>query len=1038
MPRPLSAPVLSLLALALVLPLAACAAPSAPAPASVVRAPALALAPAQNLVLNGDFSRGTEHWLDARNKPLPPGPTRGAVSLDPRGGVDRSGGLRIDARGLRQSATAATEPFTVEAGKRYRLSFRGRSLTEQPAKFKAEVHWVTPQGRVRGGPPSRNALLVDGTFRPLGYDFVVPAGTRQVRLEFSAPSERAGVIDDVVVEELVGELDVVSFAPIRAAWSAGEAVELQASLVNRGGYALPMVRGEVVVGDAHVPVEVGDLEPGEVRQLALAVPVLSGGVHAARLTLRGRLGLPASATSTVLVRDAEPGRVTLTSGDARLAFERAGGEHALVVLEVRRGDAWTTRGVLPGLARVRIGGDDVDVLVTGEVRVEGDVARADVTAAGLRHRLSWRAAGDGWFALEAELDALRPVDLARYVFPELHAGWGAAGRRKHSAVFGGLEYLAADQLSSGTEATTLELAPRFVPHPYQVAFPAMAVADDGLVLGVTWDPEQAWDGRRRMPSTLFASPNRWMEQDDHLMALFLPSAPDFVRPGEDLARTPYTVRRGQSLRLTAELFALPAESGAEDALAAALRRRGAPPAQADWDAARARSAQAMLEAYDAKVPGWPYAGEEEPGFYSEVALTLLLYGLDAGGAAGKRALEQVDRATSAATARGDAWRFGLDLALHVGQVQRNLDQARNAAQRRLEGQRKDGAWGYEIDGTEHTKERLGAVGTPALGVSANHLAPILEYGRATGDLRMLRAASRGLEFTATLTVPNGSQTWEVPIGAPDLLSVQEGIDLELDAYEVTRDPAHLAEARRWARIGLAFVSTWEAPERPGQRYASTAVFGGSYFGEPWWGRPVQWIGLVYAGALLRLGEVDDALPWRRLAEGLVASCVEQQELGLAPEAHNPWPQAYADYYRLEDGLLLGKWLGPWTLVRQLNHLRGWRGSWLRVLVEEGRRNVHVTSAARPESLTLVDERLTAELAYAPRRACHTLLAPIEAPAAVRIDGKELAAQPDLDAVREGWLYLPDHQALVVKHAFARERLTLEVDGVRAPARGGRR
>jgi hypothetical protein len=54
---------------------------------------------------------------------------------------------------------------------------------------------------------------------------------------------------------------------------------------------------------------------------------------------------------------------------------------------------------------------------------------------------------------------------------------------------------------------------------------------------------------------------------------------------------------------------------------------------------------------------------------------------------------------------------------------------------------------------------------------------------------------------------------------------------------------------------------------------------------------VQWCGLNYAEALLRLSQYDDALDWRKIAEGIVASA-ERQEYptgkfaGLVPDSFN--------------------------------------------------------------------------------------------------------------------------------------------------------
>ncbi len=980
---------------------------------------------AGDLVKNGDFARGAEGGVLDGGRSVPGGASRAAVALQPWSGPDGSTALRLDARGEVKGVAASTAPFGFTEGRRYRLSYRAKRLTPGDAQLAVNVQWVAPGGRVRGGPAGSNSLVFGDRWCSLGFEFEVPSNVKRAQLTIRVPSERAVLVDDVSLVELPGELVIASLAPRQVASLPGTPSELVARLRNPGSTPLQGLRGTLRLGGEDRSVSAPDLGPGEERELVLAVPALAAGPHPATLTLRSRLSAPTSASTRVLVASEDEAEVVVESGHTRLAFLRTGDLHGLIVLEVREGDEWRAVGAQPGLARLLRAGESEDVWLQGEVSLEGGTAVARVEHGPLKGSLSWEAVGDGWFRVEADLSSDRTFELARFVFPELHAGWGAAGARKDSACFGGLEFLDAERVSSGTDAISAELAPRFVPHPLEVALPVMAVEHAGLAIGVTWDPEQRWDGTRAQPASLFASPNRWLAQDDHLMALFLPSAPEFVPVGEDRASTPYTLRRGQALHLEAELFALPVETGVEDALAAWYVRHGAPSSGTEREAGGRRAVDAMLESFDTRTKGWPYAGEEEPGFYSEVAQTLLNFGISNEGPRGARALGQVDAAVAHLVAREEGGRLGIPLSLHVGQVRRNLSAGRGSLGR-LAKQRADGSWGYETEGGENNIARLGKAGTAALGISADHLTPILAYARASGDPRALRSVLAGLRFTETLRVPFGSQTWEVPILAPDLLSVQEGIDLQLDAFELTGDPRHLSEARRWARTGLAFISTWERPDRPGQRYASTAVFGGTFFGAAWWGRPVQWLGLVYAGAILRLAPHEPEFPWREIAEGLVESCVEQQTLALADEAHNPWPGSYADFYRLSDGLVLGKWIGPWTLVRQLNHLNGVRASDFRRLSHAGQRALQVTTAARILSSQWTEAGFAAELEYAPGRSPHTLLAQVLMPTEVLVDGRALPQVPDLDQVAEGWLYDTDLKTLIVRHQFTDRSLTLRI------------
>jgi len=64
------------------------------------------------------------------------------------------------------------------------------------------------------------------------------------------------------------------------------------------------------------------------------------------------------------------------------------------------------------------------------------------------------------------------------------------------------------------------------------------------IVGLMWNPLQKWDGRRTRPAAVFASPNFVEARRNHLLGLFLPSIPDFVRANTLLAKNPYPMRRG--------------------------------------------------------------------------------------------------------------------------------------------------------------------------------------------------------------------------------------------------------------------------------------------------------------------------------------------------------------------------------------------------------------------------------------------------------------------------------------------------------------
>jgi len=93
-------------------------------------------------------------------------------------------------------------------------------------------------------------------------------------------------------------------------------------------------------------------------------------------------------------------------------------------------------------------------------------------------------------------------------------------------------------------------------------------------------------------------------------------------------------------------------------------------------------------------------------------------------------------------------------------------------------------------------------------------------------------------------------------------------------------------------------------------YATIAVFGATQWQAPeWFGQPVQWCGLVYSDALYSLAEIDPDGPWKRLADGITASGIQQtwpvsdfERVGLLP-----------DFFLLRPQISAGPAINPATL-----------------------------------------------------------------------------------------------------------------------------
>ena len=143
--------------------------------------------------------------------------------------------------------------------------------------------------------------------------------------------------------------------------------------------------------------------------------------------------------------------------------------------------------------------------------------------------------------------------------------------------------------------------------------------------------------------------------------------------------------------------------------------------------------------------------------------------------------------------------------------------------------------------------------------------------------------------------PEGAQTWELHLHVPDILAVPYLIDINLLAHGFTGDASYLDQADRWAWTGLPFTWLWRAYYRPIMAYGTVPCLGVTFHDlQSWFGVDVHWNGLVYADALYRLAATvpTNADLWRKLADGIVASSIQQQALsgpwlGMYPDAFSP-------------------------------------------------------------------------------------------------------------------------------------------------------
>lgn len=756
-----------------------------------------------------------------------------------------------------------------------------------------------------------------------------------------------------------------------------------------------------------------------------------------------------SGTTTSDVAGAPP---ALDNGHLRVRPLREGDAYVGYSLDVRRGEGWVPLGA-GGFGRLvhrAEAGDRREVAIrptgldaTGAaLTFTARFDDADGVAWRVEHRLALLPdERQVLVACEATPAAARQV--LHWGGPTFRAGEGAFGARKAEALFPGLEYLLDDEPSSGTAFAAEALADRSVPHPYKVAVPLMAVADDGVAVGLLWDPNQAYGSAWRHPSAVFSSPNR-VEGDgraNHLMGLFAPSGPRWVAENALEAHRPFGAGPATPLRLEARLVAL-ADAGAIDVLKVWVETYGLPrldPPHAYRDNVELCVRSYLDVAWDPEARGWHHtlADPWGPRYEPRVIAQLHRYGQWPEGdpALRARAREQVRLGLARAAERAgedggtevSAGRRSpvphLELALHHRGVVESLAGLRAQAAGLIAEQSADGSWPWRAEliqvaafDTEERRAVMGSATDSSTGLTAERAVRVLTWARISGDRAAREAGLRAVDWCNRQRRPEGAQTWELHLHVPDVLAVPHLVDVNLEAHALTGDPAFLAAADRWAWTGLPFTYLWRALYRPIMAYGTVPVFGVTFHDvQSWFGVDVHWNGLVYADALFRLAAATGEARWRTLAEGIVACGMQQQP------TDGPWLGMYPDAYSPVHGdEEYTWWLNPNLIGLNTFELAGIPLDLATAVVPREPAPLRVTSAGDIAELRLAGGTLSLLVGYPAGAASHTVLAGTGRPASVASEGRPLPEAADLDAADHGWHWLDDQGLLLVKLAHGPE------------------
>ena len=722
----------------------------------------------------------------------------------------------------------------------------------------------------------------------------------------------------------------------------------------------------------------------------------------------------------------------------RIVFPKNSFGYGIGFIEVKEMLGWRQVGAIPRLARLAwqpaegVRRDQPIYAGAPEVTKDGDKI-----IAAFKKQLT-DADGNQWtvavrFALGADAEDFdvessatcnKDLKLLCFEGPMVYAGEGAFGAEKTEAIFPGLEWLEGEEYSSSTLDITTPQHVRYVPHPNRVTIPCMGVLDKKTLVGILWDAKHKWDGVNDRMSAVFASPNYFEGTSSHLMGLFAPSVPDWVKENEREAATPYALKAGQAITLKMHILA---QKEAKDALAVMDRWFQLYPIIEPMPNPRGSAEQEInfsMQTYfkplwvPEEQKWYPYLGGPRIN-YKPVVPSPFVHDLLTAAQVVKDAAAQKQYRDRVALVLPNLRGGGDDrLCFFLGDVEARWKGMQAHAVELIRSQGPEGEWRFNANRRDqgvfkgYDYRELGPDKAAELGTCAASAKYLMRCARITGNKEALDAGLKALRFMERFRVPRAAQVWEVPVHVPDILAASYAADGDMDAYRLTGDKHWLDEARRQARAGLPFLYFWNDDRFDFMRYASIPVFGATWFKGNWMGRPVQWCGLDHAYAMLCLSELDPGFPWRKVGEGVTISGMYQQstdekDIGM-------WPDSVSAIDAKKSGWIFS----PNRITQNVYWTRGRDFEPYTTFVATEGGIVHVSSPAR---MTVTSEPKdadrTLELAseFAPPDPYYILIMPVARPERVALDGKDLPVAPELEkSGKSAMRYTPASGMLVVK------------------------
>jgi len=631
-------------------------------------------------------------------------------------------------------------------------------------------------------------------------------------------------------------------------------------------------------------------------------------------------------------------------------------------------------------------------------------------------------------AVKGELTSPQGASLRRFCPVSLFVADGQPTQERGQALFPGLEYLNDGEPSSSTRDAAPPINNRLMPDPLKITVPMMAVSTKVGMVTLFWDPTQKWNGKDYGPCAVFASPNLVHKHQNHLLEIFAPSFPEYVKENERLAAKPYEMPAGSTVTVSAKVVVRP-PGDAVAAMQDYFRFNPPPvPTKKRFDVQKlyevSRHGFMKTVWYEDKhksahCVGWGPANAPQFG------VLLWLDSILADDPSAKKASMERAHLIWNTTIREQGVAGLLSGAcchilsgeapFYTGHIEPIIQPMIAHAAGIIQGRNPDGVWGFH-PGSDAQRRALGPEGYPSQGIVAGHARVLLRTARITGNPDALAAGLKALDYHDRFRVPHGAQGWECPIYEPDVLGAAYAISAYVDAYEITGERRFLDRAIYWAWTGMAFQYVWQAPDRPPwMLYASIPVLGTTFFTHSWLGNPVQWCGLVYAYYLQKLAPHDPSFPWKRIAEGITVAGEYLQFADEKPDLKGSYPDGL--YKRLTDRC--PAFINPEDIILNRYAIEGHDPGIKTVFARRpGQPTIHISSCAGLGQPALVDKTLTVPLTFYKDHYSGTLVANGPKPAEVSFGQRKLPEVAAIPETPEGWTYLPATKHLIIRAMHA--------------------